>query len=186
MIIHWQRSFKVKGGVYNAVAYVENPNFDSGVSSISYRFKLYDEDNVLIYQREGKTFVPPRKIFGIFESNLLTGARVPARTFFEFSSIPVWKKTTTVEPALVLAGRPPVDQQTSPRLVATIENRGLDPVYNVEVVAIVYDEMSNAVATSRTIVDVVGKGSVVPITFTWPEPFAVSAVRTELLYRVLP
>jgi hypothetical protein len=111
---------------------------------------------------------------------------VPARTFFEFSSVPVWKKTTTAEPALALTGRPPVDQQTSPRLVATIENRGLDPVYNVEVVAIVYDEMSNAVATSRTIVDVVGKGSVVPITFTWPEPFAVQAVRTELLYRVLP
>jgi len=186
MVIHWQRSFRVKEGVYSAVAYVENPNFEYGARNISYRFKLYDKDNILIYQRDGSTFIPPRKIFGIFESNILTGARVPARTFFEFSSVPVWEKTAVYEPILALTSKPPEDQSTSPHLTASVANRGLDPIYNVEVVAIVYDETSNAVAASRTIVDSVGKGVSVPLTFTWPEPFAAPVVRTELLYRVLP
>lgn len=185
LIIHWQRSFKVKNGVYSAVAYVENPNFDSGIRNISYRFKLYDKDNLLIYQREGSTFIPPRKILGIFESNMLTGARVPARTFFEFSSVPVWEKTAVSELPLVVISKPPIDQDSSPRLTASLENQGLNPVYNVEVVAIVYDESSNAIAASRTIVDSIGKNVLVPLTFTWPEPFAVTAVRAELLYRVL-
>lgn len=185
LIIHWQRSFKVKNGVYSAVAYVENPNFDSGIRNISYRFKLYDKDNLLIYQREGSTFIPPRKILGIFESNMLTGARAPARTFFEFANIPVWEKTAVPELPLAVTSKPPVDQEISPRLTASIENRGLDPIYNVEVVAIVYDGSSNAVAASRTIVDSIGKNALAPLTFTWPEPFAVTAVRAELLYRVL-
>lgn len=185
LVTHWQRSFKVKEGVYSAVAYVENPNFDSGIRNISYRFKLYDKDNLLIYQRDGNTFIPPRKIIGIFESNILTGTRVPVRTFFEFSGIPVWVKTAISEPPLAVISRPPVDQETSPRLTASLENRGLDPIYNVEVVAIVYDGSSNAIAASRTIVDSLGKNALAPLTFTWPEPFAVPAVRAELLYRAL-
>ena len=68
-IVRWQRAFKVKDGVYNALAYVENPNLDSGVRKISYRFKLYDSGNLLIYERQGSTFIPPKKIFGI-HSNL--------------------------------------------------------------------------------------------------------------------
>src|SRR3989344_2789665 len=76
IVVHWQRAFKVKNGVYNALAYIENPNLDSGVGKIFYRFKLYDSDNILIYERQGETFIPPKKIFGIFESNIMTGARV--------------------------------------------------------------------------------------------------------------
>lgn len=185
MIIHWQRAFKVKSGVYNAVAYIENPNLDSGIPSISYRFKFYDKDNLLIYERTGTTFVPPQKIFGIFESNIFTGARVPARTFFEFSSAVRWQKSDVGEPPISFQSTQLSDQNALPRLSAILQNRGLNPVYDIEVVALVYDADGNAVGASRTIVDRADAGVKVPLTFTWPEAFAAPVLRAELIYRVL-
>ncbi|MBI2476448.1 MAG: hypothetical protein HYV67_04385 [Candidatus Taylorbacteria bacterium] len=185
LIVHWQRAFKVKDGVYNALAYVENPNLDSGADAVSYLFKLYDKDNLLIYERRGKTSVPANKIFGIFESNIATGSRLPARTFFEFSPAPVWRKQSGREAPLAVTNRLFSSEGGSPRLTALLENRGIDAVYNIEVVAIVHDETDNAMAVSRTVVDGVGKGASVPLVFTWPEPFLTPATRSELLYRVL-
>lgn len=185
LIIHWQRAFKVKDGIYNALAYIENPNLDSGIDRIAYIFKLYDEGGLLIYERRGQTFVPPKKVFGIFESNIATGNRVPARTFFEFSSAPVWQTNFAPEPPLVFSKKLLSGADSLPRLTASLENRANGNVYNIEVVAIVYDDFDNAMASSRTIIDSVGKGESAPIVFTWPESFASSATRVELIYRLL-
>ena len=185
IIVHWQRAFRVKDGVYNALAYVENPNIDSGIGKISYRFKLYDSENILIYERDGQTFIPPNKIFGIFESNILTGSRIPARTLFEFLGEPIWQKNYAVSPALSMGNKLLSEQDGLPRLTATLENHEGATVDNIEVVAIVYDSEDNAIASSRTIVDSLERGGTSDIVFTWPEPFVNTAVRTELTYRVL-
>src|SRR3989344_6469515 len=34
-IVHWQRAFKVKDGLYNVMSYVENPNLDSDITLYS-------------------------------------------------------------------------------------------------------------------------------------------------------
>ncbi|MDO8590834.1 MAG: hypothetical protein Q7R65_02550 [bacterium] len=185
LIVHWQRVFRVKDGVYNALAYVENPNLGSGADSISYLFKLYDKDNLLIYERRGQTFVPANKIFGVFESNISTGISIPARAFFEFSQAPVWRKESNLEETLAVTNPLLSSEAGLPRLTASLENRGVDPAYNIEVVSVVYDATGNAIASSRTIVDSVGKDTSVPIVFTWPEVFPAAATRVELLYRVL-
>lgn len=184
LIIRWQRAFKVKDGVYNALAYVENPNLDSGIDTISYRFKLYDSANILIYERDGTTSVPPNKIFGVFESNILTGLRVPARVLFEFLGTPVWTKSYAPDPGLVISNKVLSNQDTSPRLAATLQNSSISPVYNTEVVAILYDVTDNALAVSRTVVNDLNPGSMAPLVFTWPEPFTQTATRIELLYRL--
>jgi len=185
VIVHWQRAFKVKDGVYNALAYVENPNLDSGVSRLSYRFKLYDSDNLLIYERNGETFIPANKIFGVFESNITTGSRVPVRTIFEFLGLPVWQKDSFVEPSFSITNKLLLEKDGLPRLTASFENRSVDGVYDVEVVAILYDASGNAVAVSKTIVASPAKDSSIQLVFTWPEKFGVPVVRTELAYRVL-
>ncbi|MEK7574742.1 MAG: hypothetical protein AAB511_00745 [Patescibacteria group bacterium] len=185
LIVHWQRAFKVKDGIYNVLAYVENPNLDSGVNSISYIFKLYDKDNVLIYERRGQTFVPPKKIFGIFESNIITGTRVPATVFFEFSQPPVWTKEYRKDGPIAITGQVLSGQDSMPRLSAILENRSFEPMYNTEVVAVIYGPDGNAVGASRTIVDSVEKGASTNLTFTWPEPFSGLATRIELLSRSL-
>lgn len=185
LIIHWQRAFEVKDGIYNAVAYIENPNLDSGASEAQYLFKFYDKDNLLIYERRGTTFIPPKKIFGIFESNINAGSRVIARTFFEFSKPPILKKQAITEPNFVISNRLMNEDGDFPRLTALLENRSNIDVDSIEVVAILYDESGNAMSSSRTIVDLVKRGGSVPITFTWPNKFINPVTRTELLYRVI-
>lgn len=184
-IVHWQRAFKIKNGLYNVTAYVENPNLDSGIDEVSYRFKLYDLNNLLIYERQGKTFVPSKKIFGIFESNILTGERVPVRALFEFLGSPIWKIDSRLEPALVFSNKLLSEQEGLPHLTASLQNPTGNPVYNVEVVALLYDELDNAVASSRTIVDTIPKGDASSLVFTWPEPLEKSVSRIEFTYRVL-
>ena len=53
--------------------------------------------------------------------------------------------------------------------MAVIENPSTNPVYDVEVVALVYDSKENAIAASRTFIDKLDKKSGEEVTFTWPE-----------------
>lgn len=184
LIIRWQRAFKVKDGVWSAVAYVENPNRDSGIARMPYQFKLYDKNNLLIYERKGETFIPPKKSFAVFESGILTGGREPARTFFEFLGSPLWQRGMPPEALLALSERKIEGEKNAPRLTALLRNNNLYPVYAVEVVAIVYDSLGNAIASSRTVVESVDKGAAAPLVFTWPEPFSAEPGRVELIYRL--
>lgn len=185
LIVHWQRMFRVKDGVYNATSYVENPNLDSGIEKIAYRFKLYDSNSLLIYERRGETFIPPKKILGIFEANIKTGSRVPVRALFEFLGSPAWKTNFPKEPALVVNSKLLKEQDGLPILTASLQNLTGNPVYNIEVVAILYDDLDNAVASSRTVVDSISKAGATPIVFTWPEAFEKPVNRIEFTYRVL-
>lgn len=184
-IVRWQRVFPVTSGVFNAVAYIENPNLDSTAKDVPYRFRIYDAENVLVYEREGRAYIPPRKVFGIFEDGFLAGERTPVRALFEFTEQPVWVKTDYKEPDLRFLSRTLSEERTAPRLDAVLENRTLERILNIEVVAIVYDGAGNAIGASRTIVDSLPKSGTHSLVFTWPRPFSGAPSKTELLYRVL-
>jgi len=62
-----------------------------------------------------------------------------------------------------------LEDKAFPRVVATLENRTVNPIQNVEVVAIVYDSNDNAVAASRTFVDILDKNASEDVVFTWPK-----------------
>ena len=130
-IIHWQRFFQAKNGVYNVLAYIENPNINSAISNVPYVFKLYDNNNLLIYERRGATFVPSKKIFGVFESNIVTGNSQPARVFFEFLGNLEWRKEFSKDSVLVFTDETISNASTSPRLTARVKNSSLHPLYNI-------------------------------------------------------
>ena len=69
-IVLWQRFFKVSPGVYNAVAYVQNPNVNSAAYNVPYVFRLYDARNLIIYERKGITAIAPRVTTPVFESGI--------------------------------------------------------------------------------------------------------------------
>lgn len=184
-IVHWQRVFPATGGVWNALAYVENPNLASGVRRIGYLFKLYDAGNILIAERRGETDIPPRKVFGIFEGGISVGERTPTRVAFEFTEAPPWDKTVSPNPELRISDHALSRLDTSPRLDATLSNANLFSVLNIEVVAVVYDGEGNAIAASRTQVGKLAPKTSVPLVFTWPSPFPGRPSRVETVYRVL-
>ncbi len=182
--IMWSRAFKVVPGRYNAVAYLVNHNENKVVEKMNYRFRFADENNVYIGKREGSTYVPATGKFAVFESAIDVGNSIPVYTTFEFTSAPVW---TQVDPKLVSQLNISVGDivlggaTTSPYLSAKIKNNSLLFIPEVNVVAILYDALGNAVSVSRTFMDSLSGQEVEELSFTWPEPFGAEVVAKELL-----
>lgn len=182
--IIWTRAIKVKPGIYNILAYIENPNIDVGVDFISYTFKIKDKDGVLIYEKKGDTFIPPNKFFAIFEDRVSTGEKIPTKILFEFTGDAIWKKQENKEAGIAVLKKTISNENYLPRVDATLENQTLEPMFKIEAVAIVYDKYDNAVGFSRTFIDKLEKGKSQNITFTWLEPFVSDVVKIEIIPRI--
>ena len=100
-VVLWSRFQKVTGGVYNLLAYVENPNANAGVSQLPYVFQVYDSEGILLTEVQNETFIPPSRVVAVFEGGVRTGTREPAKVVFAFNKIAVWEKTTSKEVGLV-------------------------------------------------------------------------------------
>lgn len=182
--IIWTRAIKVKSGIYNIIAYIENPNIDAGVDFISYNFKIKDKDGVLIYEKKGDTFIPPNKFFAVFEDRISMGEKIPTKILFEFTGGTVWKKQENKEAGITVLKKTISYENYLPRVDAVLENHTLESIFKIEVVAIVYDKYDNAVGFSRTFIDKLEKRESQSITFTWPEPLVSDVVKIEIIPRI--
>jgi len=185
LTVLWSRFSKVSDGVYNVLAYIENPNISAGANNLTYTFKLYDSRGILLKERSGRTFAPANKIMAVFEADMLTGNNVPVRVDFSFTSPAVWLKQNSKETGLSISQSVLSREDTAPRLSTTITNKTINIINQVEAIAIAYNELGNTVAFSRTIVDsLIGKEAR-EISFNWPKPFVEPATRTEIILKVL-
>jgi hypothetical protein len=183
-VVIWSRSFKVLDGVYNAVAYIENPNFNASILKISYIFKLFDEENILIAERKGSTFISPNNVSPIFESAIQTGQRIPAKTFFEFSEMPVWTQSIDKDEPLSISNTVLSKKESSPRIDTVLSNNSIIDTRNIEIVAIVFDKKDNAIGVSSTFVELLPNRSSKNLVFTWPKAFESSVSRIEIIPRI--
>ncbi|MBI4093972.1 hypothetical protein HY417_03335 [Candidatus Kaiserbacteria bacterium] len=177
----WSRAFPVRGGLYSAVAYVENPNEGAGVRAVKYRFGLYDERNILVAERRGTTFIMPGGITPVFEGTIGTGNRTVARTYFEFTSRPVWERMENAAGVLVVGNKTMTTPELIPRLSARVRNVSVEPVLNPSFVAIVFDPAANAFVASATTLSRLAPGEEKEIAFTWPDPFTSTVGRIDVL-----
>ncbi len=182
--IIWSRIFKVVPGRYNAVAYLTNHNKNTAIEKISYRFRFADENNIYIGKREGTTYVPPSGNFAVFEPAIDMGNSTPVYVSFEFTQNPVWvfvpeEKMNQVK--IFASNINLFDADTKPRLSAVLKNNSLFSVPDVNVIAILYDSLGNAVSASRTYVDVLKAEESKDLNFTWPEPFDKTVVKQEII-----
>jgi len=178
----WSRAFIVTPGVYSSVAYVENPNLKGGIRKAQYIFKLYDENNILVAERVGEAFIPPGKVVPIFEGNINTGNRVPKRTTFQFLDSFTWEVMKPEFAAeIFVVNKVFKEVYNSPRLSAKVQNKGVYTLYNLVVVATVFDNKGNAIGASRTIVDRLPADSVQDVVFTWPQPFDSPVSRLDVV-----
>jgi hypothetical protein len=175
------RAFKVRQGVYTAVAYVENPNVNAGVVAAPYRFALYDINNVLVAERTGIMSVLPGAITPVFEGSIPTGNRDISRAFFEFTDPLVWERLTNPISQIVTHEIEPLDIDTNPRVTALVKNDAVTDIRNLKVVAVVFDTQGNAFASSGTVIPLVPGGQETPVTFTWPEPFKYRIAKIDVL-----
>ncbi len=182
--ILWSRAFEVVPGRYNAVAYLENHNQDSAVNKISYRFRFADSNNIYIGKREGVTFIPPSGNFAVFEPAIDLGNSVPVYTTFEFTSTPDWVKVSSdkINQLKILTSSVMLEGEADkPRLSATLKNASLFNIPNVNVVAILYDSLGNAIGTSQTYIENFSGEEARVVSFTWPLGFQGEVVTKEII-----
>lgn len=186
----WARSFKVRGGSYTAVAYVENPNPNAGVAQAQYHFGLYDSQNVLIAERNGTTFILPGGITPVLETGIDTGNRVAVHTCFQLNSDTclqnannplTWDRMTSPASNIRVSNNQVSDTDTMPRITARVENVGFAPMSNISFVAVAFDPYGNAIAASGTALPDLPPSSPQQITFTWPQPFPGSVGRVDII-----
>lgn len=180
----WSRIFRVVPGRYNAVAYLVNHNKNTAINKINYRFRFADEKNIYIGKRDGSTYVPPSGSFAVFEPAIDMGNSTPVYVTFEFTQAPEWvfvpeEKISQLK--VFVSNINLVTPETTPRLSAVIKNNSLFSIPDVNVVAILYDGLGNAVSASRTYVDALGPEEAKDLNFTWPEPFDKPVVTEEII-----
>ena len=189
LVVWWERPFRVANGLYNTVAYIENQNIYSGIQKLQYEFRLYDEDNVLVSQPvKGETFVEANKRSAVFVSGIQTGDNDAYTSFFHINPVQEWTRVdqeyaqnlfTITEPVLS-------NQETAPKLSALVKNDSFINFKDVPVVAILYNQEDNAIASSRTLLDELNQGDSSQVFYSWPEPFGDVVSRIEIIPRINP
>lgn len=188
VVIWGPRWAKVQSsGLYNFLTYIQNPNVGAGAFNVPYTFSVYDAQNVLLYQKKDRMYVPPNNNFVFYDDNINLHDKIPFRANFVFTGGGlVWQKMISMESDLTAVSKTLINEDTKPKLNATIRNSSLKSINNIEVVAILYDEDNNAVAFSRTKIDSIAGDSTEDIVFTWPERFTKTIIRIDLISKVLP
>ena len=180
-IIHFARALEIENGVWGAVASVENRNAGAGARNVPYVFKLYDEENLLLYERHGNAFIPPRKVFAIFEGQMKTGNRTPARAVFAFTREPVFVRIS--EPVLMLSTKGFTSREDGSYLKVALSNPSRAAVEGIEAAVLLFGTDGNVFAASATAVRKLRAGGSLPLTFTWPRELEDPA-RVEVFYTV--
>jgi Mg-chelatase subunit ChlD len=184
-IMRWDpRIFEITPGVYSVLAYVENPNTTAEVLYTKYTFKIYDSKGILITERKGETFIPKGSTFAVFNGNFSTGERKPSRATFQFDDNLIWTRNANPLPDILITNKALSNEETAPRVEATVENRTADRITNIELVAIIFDSSGNAIGSSRSVIEELNPWGSEPVVFTWPRPFATQAVACSALVDV--
>lgn len=187
--IVWTRYSLVqeKNGLYNAMAYITNPNVFASAKDVKYAFTVYDREGVIIYKRDGKLDINASRNqnIAIFEPGFLMGSSIPNKIVFEIKPGIVWYKAPTIETPVKISDVKVLNATTTPKMTAVAMNQSIDNSVKYEAVAVVYDGDDNAIDFSSTIIDPLEARQSTPIVFTWLRPFVKVPVRTEVVLRAI-
>ncbi|MEK7642523.1 MAG: vWA domain-containing protein [Patescibacteria group bacterium] len=173
-IMRWDpRLFEVLPGLWSMVVYVENPNVNIDAVYVPYKILISGENNTVLYERDGATVLPKNKTVGVFEGSItFANNSKPKRVLFDIEKDKiVWKKSSDTEKLVSITHSPLLRLESTPRVEAQVENKSIQDIKNIELVAVIFDGKDNAIATSRTFIDRLKKGEKALIFFTWPQPF---------------
>ena len=185
--ILWSRSFQVRDGSYNTVAYIQNPNPAAGVPKVGYKFSLYDSQNILIAERTGTTYIMPGGITPVFASDIDTGNRVVAHTYFVLTDPTIeWERMSNPTAPITIAGKDVSNTDTEPQIGALAGNKSVSDITGVSFVAVVFDTTGNAINASATKLARLPASGQAQIGFTWPEPFTATVGSVDIISLLPP
>ncbi|OGI78357.1 hypothetical protein A3C57_01530 [Candidatus Nomurabacteria bacterium RIFCSPHIGHO2_02_FULL_33_12] len=186
--VDWANIFFISEDVYNVVAMLTSTAPTAGSRNASYTFTIYDEAGAIIKEVKGNTFIPSASEFAVFEPQIRTGERIPARVRFTWDENIIYFEKTKVN-----SNSLPIDvslwqRETvleTERLTVKISNNGLSPVPESDYIVIVYDENDEPIAASKTRTALDAR-SQATLFFSWPYQFRKDPKRYELIKRINP
>lgn len=168
-------------GRTDIIAYIDNPNASLAAKKAPFTVKLYGPDGMLVASGTGAADLPPASVIPVFIPNLYTGSQPVARAFLTLDAgaqFYEYQDARTIPQATGWVNDGTAD---APRIVATLANPSAKPLYDVKVVAAVFDAgTGNAVAASQTVVPSIPPGGTAQAVFTWNAPFAAAAVSVDV------
>lgn len=178
--VRWTRSFQVTPGVVTAIAYIEHSYPTASSRKIRYQFKLYDSQNSLITERIGTTYLGPMGKSAIVENLIPTGNNQVAVTRFSFLPPVPWEKSDpSFSKIIIKTDRSALELYSEgTRLTTTLDNQSRFSFANLEIVAILYDQNSNAIAVSKILLPELLGLSKQTVYFTWPTKIEPKNVQT--------
>jgi hypothetical protein len=187
-IVLWSRAFPVTGNIYNLVSFVENRNKEAAVMQVSYEFRIYSTDNILIGRRQGKTFIPPNQQFAIFESRFDAGTSQIRSVRLDFTSPFVWlKKKPTIQTLPVTIDNIILTtERGNTSLTARVNNDSIYDLPAFDVMTILYDINHNAINASRTHKDGLTSNDNSLLLFTWPQPLNDEVASKDVFLLINP
>ena len=187
--VRWVRSFEISPGIVHSVAYIEHSYPMASAREVKYQFKLYDENSVLIVEKEGSTYLGPMGRTAIVETLIPTGNIKIAVTRFSFIPPVPWEKSDiSFSQVVIKTDRTVFEKYTKgSRVTAIIENKSRYSFTNSEIVAILYDDKDNAITSSKILLPYLEGESSETVYFTWPFAIEPKDVRTiEIIPRFNP
>lgn len=183
IVVLWTRVIKIDEGLYEVASLIENPNLFYGLPFFKYNFKLYDDKNVLVAVRDGRTFLNPQDRFVIFETNIDTGRRSALKGVVEIEQAAKWEYLDEERPSVIVS-RKNFSNDPFPVASAFLFNESLFPVRDIYAYIVLSDKDGNAMAVSSTRVDSLSGEKGKEITFTWPASFDELPSTSEIFTRI--
>ncbi len=184
--VRWFRSFEITPGIVHSIAYIEHSYPTASAEKVRYQFKLYDDQNSLITERIGTTYLGPMGRSAIVETLIPVGNQKVATTRFAFLPPVPWEKSDPAFSKVVIkTDRTFLELYGGgTRLTTTLDNQSRFSFSNIDVVAILYDQNDNAVAVSKTLLPKLIGLTKETVYFTWPSKIDPETVRSiEILPR---
>lgn len=182
----WTRAFEVRPGVTDAVAYVDNPNQNAGVLQVPYELDIYDDQNSLIQDVTGTTFIMPGGVTPVFVGDINTGNRSPVYAQFKFTGPLVWERVVGFSQGITVSNEETSEGASSSQITAIATNSSVSDISDITFVATVFDPSGNAIATSQTALQGLAAGASDQIYFTWPQSFSAQVGSIDVIPVVAP
>lgn len=179
----WVRFKEIAPRLYNAAAYIVNPNPKAGARGLSYSLSVLDKEGLEIGRSTGKFNLPPGRNTLVFVGDLrITDTdQSPARMLLEFDRQPEWVPGIDTLINLSVTDKNYRESAFESSLDVTVSNRGPRPARNVIVYGILKDKDDNVIDFSKTVVDEIASQRTALAPFTWPYSHDGKVISLEVL-----
>jgi len=168
LVIEWKKIFPLSPGLYDLAAKINNQNDNADIKSFKYIFRVYDDQDNLLFEREGVDYAKAGESFLVFEPDVLLNNKKPYRSEFEILPPIKWVASEVVSNFIRPRKKILTHSDAHTRLDVLLENTSFDTLSDTNVLTVISDIKKNPIGVSKTYIQSFPPGTELSVIFTWP------------------